>query len=43
MWSPSLNLPQGNCPAKLELLEQVILARNAAQHPDKITDWISEH
>ena len=38
-----LNLPRGNIPAKLELLEQVILARNAAQHPDKITDLIPEH
>ena len=38
-----LKLPCGNCPAKLELLEQVILARNAAQHPDKITDLIPEH
>ena len=38
-----LKLPCGNCPAKLELLEQVTLARNAAQHPGKITDLIPEH
>ena len=43
MRSASLNLTRGNCPAKLELLEQVILARNAAQHLDKITDLIPEH
>ena len=38
-----LKLPCGNCPAKLELLEQLTLARNAAQHPGKITDLIPEH
>ena len=38
-----LELPCGDCPAELELLEQVILARNAAQHPDKITDLIPRY
>ena len=38
-----LNLPCGDCPADLELLEQVTLARNAAQHPAKITDLIPAH
>ena len=38
-----LKLPCGNCPAELELLEQITLARNAAQHPAKITDLIPEH
>ena len=38
-----LKLPCGNCPAELELLEQITLARNAAQHPAKITDLMPEH
>lgn len=38
-----LGLPHGNCPAELKLLEQVTLARNAAQHPDQITQLIPEH
>ena len=38
-----LDLPCGDCPADLELLEQVKLARNAAQHPAKITDLIPAH
>ena len=38
-----LKLPCGSCPANLELLEQVTLARNAAQHLAKITDLIPEH
>ncbi len=38
-----LNLPRGDCPADLDLLEQVTLARNAAQHPAKITDLIPAH
>lgn len=38
-----LNLPVDQCPADLVLMEQVILARNATQHPDRIADLIPRH
>ena len=37
--SPPLDV----CPADLDLIEQTILARNAAQHPETITDLIPHH
>ncbi len=37
--SPKLD----DCPADLDLIEQIILARNAAQHPEGITDLIPHH
>ena len=37
------NPPSGKCPADLGLIEQVILARNATQHPERITDLIPQH
>ena len=38
-----LKLTQGQCPADLEVLEQATLARNAAQHPERITDLLPQH
>lgn len=38
-----LKVPSGHCPAKLDLLEEVTLARNASQHPDKINQLVPEH
>ena len=39
----ALELPPGRCPADIEILEQATLARNAVQHPDRITDLIPQH
>ena len=38
-----LNLPLDDSPGDLDLIEQVILARNAAQHPERITDMVPQH
>ena len=38
-----LAVPGNDCPADLDLLEQVVLVRNAVQHPDRLTDLIPQH
>ncbi len=38
-----LGAPHGQCPADLELLEQVTLARNAVQHPEDLTGPLPKH
>ena len=35
--------PWEDCPADLDLIEQIALARNAAHHPERITDLIPHH
>ena len=39
----AMRLTPSPCPADLDLLEQVILARNAAQHPDELTQLVPKH
>ena len=38
-----LNLPSETCPADLDLMEQVTLARNAVQHPARLRDMVPQH
>ena len=38
-----LDLPWSDCPADLEVIEQIILARNREQHPEEITTMRVKH